>query len=254
VKIRIALLTLVLAVGGLQTQAAAFFPTTQEVLDKLHERLGGLNAVEAEVTFERDPYLTLHLWSKGDRWRQEWVRERNGNATLLSAAVGEGERLAASFPQRSEYPLPLLYFWYSPDTDQWLQDQWISADVKSYQFFELKPCLVLGAQHSEMYRPQVWIHNEDFVPVRMVSWDGLEWQWLDYYDIGNYPLPHECRLKFPTATTIEMHISWKRINKEVPDRLFSEEAFRERFSAFSESPSRTEFLNFLLRRLPHAWQ
>jgi len=253
VKIRSLLFCLIL-LGAFQAQSWAFFPSTQDIIDKLHERLGGLDTFEAEITFEKNPYLTLSIWYKAQKWRQEWVLEKGGNATLMSAAVGRGESFHAVFPERSEYPLPILHFWFSPDTSDWLQSQWVSPDVKSYQFFELKPCLVLGADHNEMYRPQVWIHNEEFVPVRMISWDGLHWQWLDYYDIGNYPLPHRCRLIFPTTTTLEMHISWKRINGEIPDTLFSEQAFREKFASSGEPPADSEFFNFLLRRLPRAWQ
>ncbi len=228
----------------------AFFPDTSKVINNVHNSLDKLDSWKVEVTFPQKKDLKVTVWQRGQDWRQEWAQSNGNSTTVLLAAIGQGENLIESFPQDSQFPLPLTWFWYRPSLERWWSDWGIDLASKSYQFRNHTPCLVLGADYGQMDRTQVWLNNETYIPVRLHGPRGIIWQWKDYRSIGNFPLPHSGTVLFSSGREVDIHLHWPRVNTEISSIFFSEQIFQKEFLSVEESFINPNLVDFLKLNLP----
>lgn len=230
----------------------AFFPEASEVVNQIQKEFRGLQSLQAEITFPEDLSMSVFVWHKGESWRQEWVQERSDRQAVVGAGVGFGSTLLASYPDVQNFPQPVLNFWYRQPLDSWLQDMGIDTSVMSYQFQGNRPCLVLGARYGESNRAQIWIDKELHVPRKVVTWKGVRWTWSEYYRVGNFRLPHEARVHLPFGTSVEMALNWRAVNKNIPEQLFSSEAFADTFSGAGVPEVDSEVYDIFFTQVPAA--
>lgn len=211
--------------------AAAFFPDFSAWLSKMEEQLGGVRTLQVELSFPEEPGLQCLLWIKGDSWRQEWIKSKdNRPGTVAAAAIGKGSSLQAIYSQGEGFPLPVTFFWYHPEIRRLWAAQGIETKHVAYRFLDETPCVVFGAWRQLTDRPQVWFHLEEYVPVRLKMENGVVWTWTGYHNIGNFFIPHAARVEFDSEPVLEMTLSWRGINREIPDSLFDGSAFNQKFS------------------------
>lgn len=207
-----------------------------------------------ELSLRDNSSLHIHVWRKNNKWRQEWINKKSNSSKILQAAIGRGKRLLISFPEKKDFPLSPLYYWCPEKFHEFLQVPEIDTRIKSYQFTEKHPCLVIGAKSKRSSRPQLWLHNEYFFPLRIIDSRGLKCDWSEYAEVGNYALPHRLRLEFSRGKILEFNICWRGINSELPDHLFDLQKFREKFSRayVPEAKAPNDTIEYLNSKLPRA--
>jgi hypothetical protein len=232
--------------------AAAFFPDFQEAAQQVDAQLGGLHSLQLEISFPDEPRLKLLLWIKGTAWRQEWVQQHaDGSQGLAAAAVGRGNRSTARYHAQQGFPLPVLFFWYRRPVQAFWEQQEIDPAHRAYRFLNTTPCLVFGVERHVNDLPQVWLHAEHWVPLRLQSGQGPVWTWLEYRRIGNIPLPHRARVEAADGTQVELMLAWRGVNRDIAETLFDPAAFRDRFSNAPPPGCELDLCARLFRILPH---
>jgi hypothetical protein len=229
-----------------------FFPETQELASRVKEQFSRMRSWQAVLSLAEETGFRIHCWRREASWRQEWISRTNGTASVVRAALGHGQRLIASYPSAFTFPLSPLRLAGRDDPLALWRSLGVETEIKSYQFFSHRPCIVLGATFGNLDRPQVWIDLEEHVPLRLVSASGLQWIWKDYYRAGNVALPHSLTVVLPGGERLTMEIVWKGVNTDIPDPLFDVSAFRDKFgrAPFTQLPSQR--MQLLWERLPKA--
>ena len=243
---------LLLALLLLPSAGQGFFPETQEVAKQVGKQFSRMQSWQAVLTLARESGLRIHCWRREASWRQEWVSRTNATARVVRAALGEGKRLLASYPPAYEFPLPPLQFGGMSQPLEIWRSWGVETEIKSYQFFAHRPCIVLGARFGNLDRPQVWIDLEEGVPLRMINVRGLQWIWKDYYRAGNVSLPHVMAIVLPGGERFSLEIIWKGVNTEIPKHLFQVPAFEDKFSRAPSTPLPTQKVQLLWEQLPQA--
>ncbi len=232
--------------------AAAFIPDFQEAARRVDEQLGDLHSLQLEIRIPDEPRLKLLLWIKDRAWRQEWIRKRpDGSSGIAAAAVGKGEQCTARYHEQSNFPLPVLFFWYRRPARHFWEQQGIDPAQPAYRFLGDTPCLVFGAEQHTRDLPQIWLHAEQSVPLRLKPGQGPVWTWLEYRNIGNVPLPHRTRVQAASGASVELELAWRGINREIADELFDPEAFRNTFRNAPPPGCDLKFCSELFSILPN---
>ena|GEM_PF-1635896 len=230
--------------------AKAFFPKTQEVAEKLnanYEKLGSWR-VHLQLNGTRDQ--EIRCWRKKGLWRQEWIDSATASNRVLCAGVGSGRRISAVFPVTADIPFPPLHLdWVRAPSKEWQRLQ-IEDQIKSYQFLDDRPCIVLGAKYGQLERSQVWIDLERYVPLRLITPSGIIWRWTEYYSLGNHPLPTRLRIEFPQGEIFAFNLSWRQVGTDMSRSHFSPASIREDFGPTDESGLKDSHFRFLLNNLP----
>lgn len=231
----------------------AFFPSIEDVEARLRKATGQVQSLQAVFTFpDQDPSVQLRVWQSSDMWRQEWVVEEEETPLLRAAAIGQGQKLLASFPRGAGFTVPPFWFWKQPDPYIWWSRLGIEPGVMSYQFLEGRPCLVLGAVYGQADTPQMWIDTELFVPLRVRSRQGYQLDWLEYRTVANHDLPHRTRMANLQWNATSALIQWKGVNTSHPANLYDVDTFNRRFSGVQDD-DQLPLLFFRLREmLPNA--
>ncbi|WP_138774318.1 hypothetical protein [Desulfohalovibrio reitneri] len=231
--------------------AGAFLPDQQEFMEEVRTSYSGLRNYALRAEFSRNE--TARLWRSDERWRQEWVM----GDRLMAAAVGAGDRLYASWPAASSFPLPLTAPWRMADPMETLTRFGVDADTRSFAFLRDRPCLVLGRSGEG----RAWIDTERKVVMRLVrqapSGERLT---LDYKDfkrsqVNWFPQAGKATHAVPGGEdeVIEFSLQWRGANMGLRPELFSPDALRSRLAGVatpSEQPAPLDALRswFLLAR------
>ncbi|WP_457572499.1 hypothetical protein [Desulfovulcanus sp.] len=227
--------------------ASGFFPDIAEVNDRWLKNLSSLNAFQVVTTYDLEEKLSVRLWQKEDLWREEWTVQIDGQNRVVWAGLGRGQEVILSYPQLKIKPRPALSIWQK-DLDWWIK-KGVDTEFLSYQFLEDQPCLVIGdkspqTRENNLMLPltessalnlapstQIWLDNNWMFPVRMVfgyGGDNFIFTWLKYHQIGNFWLPGKLSIAYQ-AKNWTGTLEWKGININLPDELFSAQAFKDRF-------------------------
>ena len=232
---------------ALPAMVLAYYPEAGKIAAQLRKEYKSLDAYQVVISFEKEPDLELRLWQQGQNWRQEWVKKSSGKAGIVAAAIGFKGKFITRYPSEEPVPVPVLDLWNQEKPYIWWQDMGVDTNIKSYQFFKHRPCLVLGAGSNELKQAQIWIDNKNKVPLRVYTDDNLEWQWYKYHNIGNFLVPHKARLISAQGRSFVLNIAWGAINKKIPPKLFSKREFEEKFAGVP-APS-SKFSSKLLQQL-----
>jgi len=248
----VAILILLLGFG----YAGAFFPNVNKVSEKIEKRYGSIDSLMAEISFSGNSTSRIHVWRQSGKWRQEWISKNGNSSEIVQAAIGDGRKLLATFPEKSSFPLSVFHFWYPGDAYKFWQLLGINSEIMSYQFLEKTPCLVVGAEYQDLNSPQLWLHKDKYFPLLVINWKKIKWNWQEYAELGNYYLPHKVEIAFPEGKEIEMDIKWKGINTKIPKHLFDPSHFREKFSRAVSSMYKSEYekLDYLDSEMPMAFK
>ncbi len=230
------LLALFLLLSPLQGQVQA-----AESHSLVSSRLESLGSYLAVVSFRPALDLELTLWQQGEHWRQEWV-QAGQDPELIQVAVGRGNRLRAAYPSRDAISLPLLMLWHRPEGSSGWQELGLDPGHRGYAFQEDLPCRVLGRQ------TQLWLDIEKELPRRLILPSGLQLDWLQYQEVGNYPLPHQVHIKSPSFH-LQGQIIWKAVNTELAQDLFQRVSGPDYQNPEPDSLAARELLQWLPRAL-----
>ena len=204
--------------------ASGFMPSFETVRSGLHGQLESLKNYQVDLVPAGDRSLLIRHWQEGPLWRQEWVMNpETERATLLLAAVGQGRMLSASFPEYRSIPVPFVSLWH-PLSRAWWDEHRIDTRVMSYQFLEERPSLVIGAVYGQTRAPQLWVDNERFTLLRLLTPEH-DLRWSDYQRIGNHWLPKAMVVAFPDMDPMLLEISWRGVNTAMTQDRFSKESF-----------------------------
>jgi len=200
-------------------------------LDSNHQ---GINSYS--VVVDLDGYDTsLRIWQHAENWRQEWVSDSADGQEVVAVAVGQGRFDLLSFGfDRSGPPITRIIF----ENSAWWNKAGLDFDRQSYHFFHGRPVLALGMAVTGNTGPQLWVDNEDMVPLRMVfseNQTGLDLGWLEYKNIGNYRLPHKLIISGP-GVKMTCNLEWRGINSRYGENLFSRQYLEQTFSGANLSP------------------
>ena len=225
-----------------------FFPDMAEVDARWHKNLRGLNSFQVEFLFDLDEKLSVRHWQKQDLWREEWTVQIDGQNRVIWAGLGRGEEVILSYPRLRVKPVPVLCIWQK-SLDWWIA-KGLNTNFLSYQFLQDTPCLVIGSSSGN--EPlQLWLDNNLMLPVRMIPGSGgqeFSLTWLNYYQIGNFWLPGKLSIAYQDKNW-ECSIEWKGINIDLPDGLFSQQDFKNRFETLNQAvPSEVLMLMQVLAR------
>ena len=241
-----------LAACLLAVPGQAFYPETEALADRIQGRVGQVESLQVELSLPEAPRLKIAVWKSGRQWRQEWIVQKESGLKVAAAALGRGKSLRDVYPDQERFPLPFSVFWYQAPVQEWWSRLGIDTEIKSYQFVSGQPCLVLGAEYKEWHSPQMWIHNQEVYPVRLFTRRGMIWHWKDYRSVGNHPVPHGLEITFPDGRLIRFELDWRGINVDLPERLFDEQAFAEKFGRAAWSSPDIPLYDFLMSNLPAA--
>lgn len=251
--IRIPLLPATLAIGLLLLLAGAayaLFPETQDVVDDLKASYKKLDSWQVELGLNGTSEHGIRCWREGDLWRQEWFAATENGTRVVRAAVGSGQRIEGIYPASLNAPYPPLHLSWLKDPKEAWQRMSILDGVKSYQFLEDRPCLVLGAEYGDLRSSQVWIDLERQVPLRLVAPSGITWRWSKYYSLGNHLLPTRLRIEFPQGKSFSFDLQWQKVATGIDRSRFTVNALREEFGQTEYPEVEDPRLRFLLDNLP----
>lgn len=238
----------------LPLSAGASFPEMEEIAEKVRDNYEDLSSWQVDLELENGSPSRIHCWRKDDLWRQEWTLDQDGSYQMLRAAVGSGQSMESVCPPAVlGLPLPPLHLdWIDDPLPRW-QKMDLEAERMSYQFLGERPCVVVGAKHEELGKPQVWIDIEHHVPLKLVNQQGVRWQWKDYYNLGNYPLPSVMRIEFPEKEEFQFHLDWRRVGTQIDPSFFEPRALREVCPEEATLEWEETRLPFLINNLPRTW-
>jgi len=222
----------VLALGSLNMASTcfAFFPKSGEVAEHVRREMKPLSSFQAILSFPDYPEITCNLWVQGETWRQEFVDASKESPRLARVALGTQTALARVFPDQGHAALPWLVIWQFP-VSAWI-DKGMDPAVMSYQFLVDRPCLVMGAQDGQLQATQLWIDNERYVPLRVLSHKGdggCDLIWGEWERIGNFWLPHKIWYTIGGQPPLEIHVRWNGVNIPLNKDLFSPRVMDRQF-------------------------
>ncbi len=236
----------------LASAAHALFPKTREVADKLRKNYETLESWRADLEVNGTSGQTIRSWRKGDLWRQEWRTFEDNATRVVRIAVGSGNRIDAVRPASATVPYPPLRLaWLNTPKQEW-DRLGINGTVKSYQFLEDRPCLVLGAEYKDLESSQVWIDLERDVPLKLIAPSGISWRWSEYYSLGNHLLPTRLRVAFPEGESVAFDVRWEQVATEIDRSRFNPNALDREPDQPLDSEVSEPRMRLLLRRLPPA--
>ncbi|MGM0425194.1 MAG: hypothetical protein ACQEQX_09795 [Thermodesulfobacteriota bacterium] len=212
----------------------------------MSDRLANLHSYLAVVSFSPAAELELAYWQQGQNWRQEWSLVKE-NPILLGAAVGQKDGLLAAYPGREAVSLPLFQLWLRPDGDSGWQKLGLDLEQKGYAFQGDLPCQVVGG--SEEDSAQLWLDVQKNLPRRLILPSGLQLDWLQYKNVGNFPLPHQVRIQ-SKSFHLEGEIVWRAVNTPLPQHLFLQDSLPEASGITKSSHAASQLLQELQRALP----
>ncbi len=225
-------LTLFLAAAAVPAMGAII---NQELLVKtIDSNYSGISSYSLVVSL-KDSDLSLRIWHHNSQWRQEWVKTSEQGQEVVAVAVGQGQTTLKSLGNPLIGP-PLTAILFHKSS--WWLNAGLDFQVQSYHFFHGRPALALGMVLAGDPRPNLWLDNEQMVPLRMFfSKKGkrVDLGWLEHRNIGNYKLPHKALLSTEQEQMI-CYLDWRDINAHYDTRLFSVEALKQSFSGVSLSP------------------
>jgi hypothetical protein len=241
------ILVLLLCLFFVPEAVSAYYPDTTEIAAKLKRQYRSLDSFQAVINFEEDSSLELRIWQQGQRWRQEWIKKSAQKKGVIAAAIGSRDNVIVKYPTRNSFPEPIFHFWQRQEPLKWWQKMGVKTKIKSYQFLNHRPCIVLGAKYNESEQPQVWIDNEEMVPLSIRTGRNTEWQWSKYQNLGNFLLPQKGKVISGQGNTFSFKIDWRAINRDMSPVLFRRRAFEEKFGN-APAPS-SSFNSQLLQQL-----
>ena len=233
--------------------SSAFFPSASEIASRVQNQYEGLKSYQ--VSMEANATLgqaTIHFWWDRQRWRREWVQQKDPQPVLQRVALGEGGRVDALLPQARTVPAPLLVLWQDAELlSRWRQIG-VFTEAKRYAFWGQRPCVVLGnvsATHGK--RTEIWVDAERWVVLRLVWGQGGSVSFAKYHNVGNFLLPHHIEVTDSQGTNCRIALRWQGVNTQLPSRLFEAAALRTQYgeAAFPEGVSAPVF-NWLQNVLP----
>ena len=230
--------------------AQAFFPEATEVADKLKANYEKLHSWQVNLSLNGTSDRVIRSWHKGELWRQEWLVTGSNATQTIRAAVGSGRRIGAIAPASANIPYPPLNLsWLDNPREEWKKLA-IAETVKSYQFLENRPCIVLGAEHGDLRSTQVWIDLERHVPLRLIAPSGIIWRWSKYYSLGNHLLPTRLRITFPQGKRFAFDLEWRQVATEIDRSRFDPANITRKFDQVEDLEVDEPELRFLLNSLP----
>ena len=251
-KARAAILGTTLLILLAAPLAGGFFPEKEEVADRIAKNYQELDSWKVSLELNGTSKHRIISWRKKDLWRQEWIGPQGNSTRVLRAAVGKGKQVLATHPESSSIPLPPLNLgWIAAPLEKW-DSLGIDAETKSYQFLGDRPCLVLGAEYADLEASQVWIDIERHVPLRLITEEGIGWRWMDYYNLGNHPLPSRMRLSFQNGRSQTFDLEWSQVATELSGSRFEESSLRREMDQKEAPREIGPRLGHLLFSLPQA--
>jgi hypothetical protein len=233
--------------------AHAHFPETKEVAKRLKGNYSELDSWQVNLELNGTSQHGIRCWRKGDLWRQEWVAPTENGTRVARAVVGRGQRIEAVSPASPSAPYPPLRLsWLKAPKEAW-QRMSIRDGVKSYQFLEDRPCIVVGAKYGDLRSSQVWIDLERRVPLRLVAPSGITWRWSEYYSLGNHLLPTRLRIEFPQGRSFSFDLQWQQVATDVGRSQFTGSALREGVLRGDMPEMENQRMRFLWENLPRGY-
>jgi hypothetical protein len=212
----------------------------------INNRLVSLRSYLAVVSFRPAFELELAFWQQDEYWRQEWILDQE-NSSLLWAAVGWENTLLAAYPHQEKISLPLLKLWHRPKAALGWEEAGVDLQSRDYAFQGDLPCQVLGG--SELGAAQLWLDVQQDLPRRLILPSGLQLDWLQYQNVGNFPLPHQVRIQ-SKGLYLEGKILWKSVNTPLPQNLFLQDSVPKALETDRSSQAARQLLQRLQSALP----
>lgn len=210
----------------------AFFPSVDEVQNRIDGKTVAPKSYQAVVSFPEYEDIRVFIWSSGQSFRQEWAVSEGDKNRVLAAAVGRGSRITRCCPVNATvFVLPLVSYWLPAGRmDSW-KGMGIDPQAMSYRFDQDRPCLVLGANATVRGASQVWLDNETYAPVRLI-WarpsGTVEVAWKNFNNHGGYSLP-EAGTVTGCGEQLDFTVDWRGVNITIPDKIFSAKTFADKF-------------------------
>lgn len=254
--------------------AWSFFPDQAEVIRAFNKNYNRLVSWQLEIAFnsplsipegagqeqfspmgatdQGQARLLIRIWERvhrglvqtGDprtiQWRQEWILDRQGEQTVVAAALGQGQRLVVSSCAQTSFPLPLTWFGLQPDLESWSAQLGLALEAQGYDFVNGCPALCLGASRDQPGL-RLCVDNEEFFPLLITFpkefgdslYQGFAISWAKYAHLGNFPLPQQGTLTLSSGQKLSFTVKWGAINTQLDNALFSKEPFISQFNGLS---------------------
>ncbi|WP_028575316.1 hypothetical protein [Desulfonatronovibrio hydrogenovorans] len=199
-----------------------------DLAKRIESYRSGMDSYSLAMDFV-DQGVSLRIWQQGQDWRQEWVQITGAGEKVAAVAVGRGQTVLMAYGLSEIYPPLINVLFYSLD---WWKDQGLDPERQSYHFFHGRPALALGMSDPDDPGPQLWLDNEELVPIRtFFSRAGkiLDLGWLEQRNVGNYKLPHKLIIDSGEKKLV-CQIRWREIGSSHDKLLFSSERLEQSFS------------------------
>ena len=213
--------------------SSAFFPSAPEIASRIQGQYEGLKSYQVRMQANATKgEAAIHFWWDRQRWRREWVQQKESQAVLQRVALGEGVGLDAVLPQVRTVPAPLLVLWQDGELLARWRQLGVFTEEKRYAFWGQRPCVVLGnVAAKQEKRTEVWVDTERWVVLRLVWGQGGSVSFSKYHNVGNFLLPHHLEVTDSQGEKCQIALSWQGVNTQLPSRLFDAAALRSQYGA-----------------------